>query len=242
MRRLMVVIAVLLAGSLVGGSDAAAVITQPVVVVGPVAPPLQAFPAASPTAPPAAAIADPVEPAATCGGWSRQDLYGGAWPAGSTWWEYRCTYAYPVCGPGACTTDWTSSLWTDYFYWDGSKPVFYGEFYGDYYYGSGCDYWWDQPTAGWYVFDTPACPFGAPGNAAPSAAFSFSCSGLTCSFDAGGSWASDGIVAYRWDFGDGTTATGATSSHSYAAKGSYRVTLTVTDAGGLSGANAQTVA
>jgi PKD repeat protein len=225
-----------------GAPGAQAVITTPIPAdAGPVPPPIPTLPAAGEAAPPADAIADPVEPAASCGGWSRQDLYAGAWPAGATWWEYRCTYAYPQCS-AACTTDWTASIWTDYFYWDGSRSVFYGEFYGDYYYGSGCDYWWDQPTAGWYRFDTAACPFAGPGNAAPSAGFSFSCSGLTCSFDGGGSWASDGIVAYRWDFGDGTSASGITASHGYAAKGSYRVTLTVTDSGGLTGANAQTVA
>ena len=226
-----------------GTAGARAVVTTPIPAdVGPVPPPIPVLPAAGGAVPPAGVIADPVEPGAVCGGWTRQDLYGGAWPTGSGWWEYQCNYVYPVCGPGACATDWTSSLWTDYFYWDGAKPVFYGEFYGDYYYGSGCDYWWDQPTARWYVFDTAACPFAGAGNAAPTAGFGFSCSGLTCSFDASGSWASDGIVAYRWDFGDGTNADGITTSHSYAAKGSYRVTLTVTDAGGLTGADAQTVA
>ncbi len=167
-----------------GAPEARAVITTPIPAdVGPVPPPLPVLPAATDSAPPADAIADPVEPAAACGGWSRQDLYAGAWPAGSTWWEYRCQYAYPVCGPGACNADWVPSVWIDYFYWDGSKPVFYGEFYGDYYYGSNCDYWWDQPTARWYLFDTAVCPFSGPGNAAPTAGFSFSCSGLTCSFD-----------------------------------------------------------
>ena len=225
-----------------GAPEARAEITTPIPAdVGPVPPAIPTLPAATDTSPPAAAIADPVEPAAVCGGWSRQDLYGGAWPAGSTWWEYRCTYAYPQCS-GACNADWVASVWTDYFYWDGSRSVFYGEFYGDYYYGSGCDYWWDQPTARWYLFDTAACPFSGPGNAAPTAGFSFSCSGLTCSFDGSGSWASDGIAVYRWDFGDGTSASGLTAAHSYAAKGSYRVTLSVTDSGGLTGANAQTVA
>ena len=230
-----------------GAPEARAVITTPIPAdVGPVPPPLPALPAAGDTPPPAAVIADPVEPSASCSGWSRQDLYGGAWPAGLSWWEYQCSFEYPAC-QAACNADWGPSLGSDYFYWDGSKPVFYGEFYGDYYWdsivsGSGCDYWWDQPTASWYRFDTSACPFAGPGNAAPSAGFSFSCSGLTCSFDGSGSWASDGIVAYRWDFGDGTGATGVIASHSYAAKDSYHVTLTATDSGGLSGANAETVA
>src|SRR5690606_15088611 len=35
------------------------------------------------------------------------------------------------------------------------------------------------------------------------------------------------ITAWRWDFGDGSTATGAQVSHKYAKAGSYRVTLTI---------------
>jgi PKD repeat protein len=247
-RRGLAAVAVLVAGAAsfvlaLGAPQAQAVITAPIPAdVGPVPPPIPTLPAAGGVAPPADVITDPVEPAASCGGWAQQDLYAGAWPAGSSWWEYRCTYKYPPPCSGACNADWYPSVWTDYFYWDGSKPVFYGEFYGDYYYGSGCDYWWDQPTAAWYVFDTAACPFSGPGNAAPTAEFSFNCSGLACSFDASGSWATDGIAAYRWDFGDGTNASGITASHSYAATGSYHVTLTVTDSGGLRSANRQTVA
>ena len=40
------------------------------------------------------------------------------------------------------------------------------------------------------------------------------------------------MASYAWSFGDGTTASGATVSHTYAAKGSYPITLTVTDAAG----------
>ena len=42
----------------------------------------------------------------------------------------------------------------------------------------------------------------------------------------------DAIVAYEWDFGDGTTGTGATVSHTYSSDGEYTATLTVTDANG----------
>ena len=210
--------------------------------VGPVAPPIPALPAADESPPPAAAIAGLGQPAAICGQWYLQSNYGGSWPAASTWWEYTCTYSYPQCGGGACNQDWYPSIWTDYFYWDGSKPVFEGEFYGDYYYGSNCTYWWDAPTAQWYIFDNPECPFSGPGNAAPTANFNGSCSGLSCSFDGSGSWASDGITSYRWDFGDGSSGNGASPSHTYAAKGTYRVTLTVTDTGGATSTNSQPVA
>jgi len=77
---------------------------------------------------------------------------------------------------------------------------------------------------------------------APTAAFSASAqvAGEASSFDASGSTASaqstGGIASYRWDFGDGQTATtpSATTKHSYSKAGTYTVTLTVTDATGCS--------
>ena len=48
--------------------------------------------------------------------------------------------------------------------------------------------------------------------------------------DGGGSFDPDGsIVAYQWDFGDGTKATGMEANHTYTQEGTYTVTLTVTD-------------
>jgi PKD repeat protein len=70
----------------------------------------------------------------------------------------------------------------------------------------------------------------AGGNAPPVAAFSHACTALNCSVDGSGSTDTDGlVVGYAWDFGDGTTATGAVASHEYAASGTFPITLTVTD-------------
>jgi PKD repeat protein len=42
----------------------------------------------------------------------------------------------------------------------------------------------------------------------------------------------DTPLSYAWDFGDGSTGTGVSPTHSYAADGNYTVTLTVTDSKG----------
>jgi PKD repeat protein len=43
------------------------------------------------------------------------------------------------------------------------------------------------------------------------------------------------VTGYAWDFGDGVTGSGQTTSHTYATAGSYPVTLTVTDSTGHTG-------
>lgn len=64
----------------------------------------------------------------------------------------------------------------------------------------------------------------------PVASFSYSCEALNCSFDASASSDDQGIVQYSWSFGDGSSASGASVSHSYTAYGDFTVTLTVSDA------------
>jgi PKD repeat protein len=71
---------------------------------------------------------------------------------------------------------------------------------------------------------TPPAP-----NEPPVAHFTSSCTYLSCAFT-DGSTDDDGTVAeWSWDFGDGGTSTARNPSHTYAAAGSYTVTLIVTD-------------
>jgi PKD repeat protein len=82
-------------------------------------------------------------------------------------------------------------------------------------------------------------------NQPPQAVIKGPASGLvgeTLTFSGGGSSDGDGkIVQYAWDFGDGTTANGVKVNHSYSKAGSYQVTLTVTDDGGLNDSTTQEV-
>ena len=66
---------------------------------------------------------------------------------------------------------------------------------------------------------------------APVASFTYTCSGLTCSFNAG---TSTGATSYAWTFGDGATGAGVTTSHAFAPRKSFTVTLTATGGTGSS--------
>jgi hypothetical protein len=145
------VVATALLALALGTAESQAVITAPITNGAASLPPLATFPEASDTAPPAHVISDPIEPAASCGDWYRQSAHVGR-PTSSTWWEYACTLVeVPPCAP-MCNAIPMSRIWTDYFYWDGSQAVFYGEhhfvpdpsmWFGD------CEFWWDEPTSEW---------------------------------------------------------------------------------------------
>ncbi len=79
-------------------------------------------------------------------------------------------------------------------------------------------------------------------NAPPVASFTADCAGLTCNFSGLLSTDSDGqITRYAWNFGDGTMGDGTPVGHTYAAPGTYAVTLSVTDNLGATGTRTQTV-
>jgi plastocyanin len=66
--------------------------------------------------------------------------------------------------------------------------------------------------------------------------------GSEVTFDASGSSTpNDSIDSYEWEFGDGTTATGQTASHTYGSTGEYTVTLTVTDDVGATASTSATI-
>jgi PKD repeat protein len=75
----------------------------------------------------------------------------------------------------------------------------------------------------------------------PTAAFTASCTGLVCTFDASGSTDDHDIAAYGWTFGDGATGAGVTASHTFATAGTYTVTLAVTDTAAQTGTVAKAV-
>ncbi|WP_423744364.1 PKD domain-containing protein (plasmid) [Haladaptatus sp. SPP-AMP-3] len=56
--------------------------------------------------------------------------------------------------------------------------------------------------------------------------------GTAVTFDASTSTDNIGVTSYAWDFGDGSTATGANVSHAYVSAGNYTITLTVGDGAG----------
>ncbi|MBI2841201.1 MAG: PKD domain-containing protein [Acidobacteria bacterium] len=80
----------------------------------------------------------------------------------------------------------------------------------------------------------------APVNIAPVAQFVWSPAsplvGQTVFFNGSLSTDEDGrVVQWQWDFGDGFTATGKKTTHTYAAAGTYTVVLCVTDDDGAQG-------
>ncbi len=69
-------------------------------------------------------------------------------------------------------------------------------------------------------------------NVPPTANFNFTTNVQNASFTSTSTDVDGTITNWAWDFGDTTSGSGATTSHSYGAAGTYPVTLTVTDSDG----------
>jgi serine protease len=82
---------------------------------------------------------------------------------------------------------------------------------------------------------------GTPVDSPPNAIFTYSCTGVTCTFDGSGSIDDLGITAITWDFGDGQGGAGAAATHTYASAGTFTVRLTVTDTASQADSEAQSV-
>ncbi|MBL8300699.1 MAG: proprotein convertase P-domain-containing protein, partial [Rhodanobacteraceae bacterium] len=92
----------------------------------------------------------------------------------------------------------------------------------------------------WLPPNRTVLTLGTSGNQPPIANFSSAANGLTVVFT-DTSTDSDGTIASRtWAFGDGTTSTSTNPSKTYATAGTYNVSLTVTDNGGLTNTRTKT--
>lgn len=98
-----------------------------------------------------------------------------------------------------------------------------------------CDYFGGDVD--WVKITQP----GATTDAPPTAAFTPSCTDLTCDFDAAASSDREGALTYDWTFGDASSGTGQRVSHTYRQAGTYTVGLTVTDSAGQTDRTTRTV-
>ena len=92
------------------------------------------------------------------------------------------------------------------------------------------------------VVTAPVVVENQPPTAAATATPTSGTAPLTVSFDGSQSADSEGSIAsYLWTFGDGSTATGKTASHTYIGAGDYTATLQVTDDQGATGTTTLTI-
>ncbi|NIP81613.1 MAG: PKD domain-containing protein, partial [Gemmatimonadetes bacterium] len=66
---------------------------------------------------------------------------------------------------------------------------------------------------------------GTPTNSPPASSFTYDCTDLACDFTDTSTDSDGSIASWSWDFGDGATSTAQHPSHTYAAGGTYTVSL-----------------
>jgi PKD repeat protein len=102
-----------------------------------------------------------------------------------------------------------------------------------------------------YLGSPSSCSFGGYDDrddlifaveAAPTASFSYACNVFfECEFTDTSTDPSNDIASWSWSFGDGSTSTDQHPAYAYSAPGTYTVSLTVTDGGGLTSTTSQQV-
>ncbi len=96
--------------------------------------------------------------------------------------------------------------------------------------------------AGTPVTRTATTPAEPAGNTGPTVTFPQPvCTGLACAMSTAGTTDVHGIRGYSWNFGDGGTSTSTNPSRTYAAAGTYIITLVVTDNWGMTTTATRTV-
>jgi len=113
-----------------------------------------------------------------------------------------------------------------------------------------CTLWYTTeyiPSNGSFNWNTRIANFkfstcgGSPGNTPPVASFTVNCTNLDCTFTDTSTDSDGSVVAWNWGFGDSGTSVTQNPTHTYAAGGTYSVSLTVTDNGGATNTSTQNV-
>jgi len=86
----------------------------------------------------------------------------------------------------------------------------------------------------------PPPPPPPPSNDPPEADFDVHCKRLDCTFTDKSKDDDGVVVSWHWDFGDGETSIQPSPEHTYARRGHYQVSLTVTDDDGASDTRTKT--
>jgi len=124
---------------------------------------------------------------------------------------------------------WDPGLQTIAVFFDGVYRTSYtGDIINDIFGGDPNVYWGWTGSTGGASADQRFCNSILPGYTVTSTS---ACAGEQIDFEDASLTSSGNITNYSWDFGDGTTGTGAPVSHVYATGGTYDVTLEITTEG-----------